>query len=258
MEKRNEHQPATQVKSLEKALSILELMIEERRDLSLTEISKKLNLVKGTVHRILDTMKSHQFVRQDPASLKYGMGHLTLKMGTTFQKEEYLVKILNPHLIQLSKLCSETISVSILESREIRYIARIESREVLRVAIGEGTIFPAHCTATGKILLSTLPEDKLRSLYCGKEKLEKLNKNSIGTLSRLVRELAGVRKENIAYDFEEALEGVNCIAKPIRNSKNDVVAAISISGPVSRMTNGRLSELSALLVTITSNISKEL
>ena len=255
---KNKHKPNYPVKSLEKALIILRLMIEERQPLSLTEIGKKLNFGKGTVHRILATLRSHQFVRQDPKTLKYGLGFMAAEMSTAIKAEDYIVVIIKPHLKKLSESCPEAISASILEFNEIRYIARFESSESLRVSIGAGTKFPAHCTATGKVLLSALSNEQLEKMYDDRENIQKLTKNSIDSFRRLLKELKRVRKENLAMAAEEALVGVNCVARPIRDSKNAILTAISISGPVSRMTKQKMLEFADLLQDTSDEISKEL
>ena len=254
----NRHKPNYPVKSLEKALILLQLLIEERQPLSLTEIAKKLNFGKGTVHRILATLRSHQFVRQDPKTLKYGLGFIAAEMSTAIKTEDYIVKIIKPHLKKLSESCPEAISASILEFSEIRYIARFESSEPLRVSIGEGARFPAHCTATGKVLLSALSTEQLARLYERHEDIPTLTKNSIDTFTRLLKELEQVRDKNMALDFEEALVGVNCVARPIRDSKNEIITAISISGPASRMTKQKMLNFAELLQVTSTEISKEL
>jgi DNA-binding IclR family transcriptional regulator len=254
---KSKHRPNYPVKSLEKALIILRLMIEERQPLSLTEIGKKLNFGKGTVHRILATLRSYQFVRQDPKTLKYGLGFMAAEMSTAIKAEDYIVNIIKPYLKTLSDSCPEAISASVLEFSEIRYIARYESSEPLRVSIGEGTRFPAHCTATGKVLLSALSNDQLEKMYDGHQEIPTLTKNSIGSFKRLQKELQRVRNESLAFDFEEALVGVNCVARPIRDSKNEIIIAISISGPVSRMSKQKMLEFAQLLQDTGVEISKE-
>jgi DNA-binding IclR family transcriptional regulator len=257
-DERSKYRPNYPVKSLEKALNILKLMIEERQPLSLTEIGKKLNFGKGTVHRILATLKSHQFVRQDSMTLKYGLGLMAAEMSSVIKAEDYIAKIIEPYLKKLSESCSEAISASVLESDEIKYIVRFESSEPLRVSMGVGTRFPAHCTATGKVLLSAINDEKLKQIYEGREKIPTLTKNSIGSFTRLLKELERVRNENIALDFEEALVGVNCVACPIRDLKNNILTAISISGPVYRMTEQKMLKYAELLKATSTEISKGL
>ena len=179
-------------------------------------------------------------------------------MSTAVNAEDYIVKIIRPHLKKLSESCSEAISASVLEFNEIRYIARFESSEPLRVSIGEGTRFPAHCTATGKVLLSALSNEQLEKMYVGREKILTLTKKSIGSFTRLLRELKQIRNENLAFDFEEALVGVNCVARPIHDSKNKILIAISISGPVSRMTKQKMLDFAQLLQVTSTEIAKQL
>jgi DNA-binding IclR family transcriptional regulator len=244
---RHHSAPRYPVKSLEKALAILKLLSKGERDLSLTEIAESLGFSKGTVHRILDTLKAFEFVHQDPSNLRYGLGLQILDLRSASHRDAFLRKVLASPLKRLSEKCREAISAAVLEYNEIRYIARFESSEVLRVSIREGTRLPAHCTATGKVLLSSLSVDYLHRLYGPHAGLVGLTHNSITSFTKLEKELKKVRNENAGYDFEEALVGVNCVARPIRNSKNEVVAAISISGPVSRMTREKMLEFSVLL-----------
>jgi DNA-binding IclR family transcriptional regulator len=178
-------------------------------------------------------------------------------MGSTISEELFLRKAMKPALRELSEQCNEAISASILEYNEIRYIARFESREVLRVSVPEGTRFPAHCTATGKILLSALSDDYLKKLYNTKSALVSCTNNSITSFKKLSEVLKRVRKEGVAYDFEEAVVGVKCVARPVRRKDGEVVAAISISGPVSRMTKEKMLEFSQLLLNTTTRMSRE-
>ena len=169
----SDNEPKYPVKSLEKGLSILRLMIGEGREFGLTEIVENLGFQKGTAHRILSTLRASQFVQQDPGTKKYGLGRFAFEMGSAIREEHFLRKALKPALRELSEQCNEAISASILVYNEIRYIARLESKEVLRVSIREGTRFPAHCTATGKILLSALSDDYLKKLTVSGLKIEK-------------------------------------------------------------------------------------
>jgi DNA-binding IclR family transcriptional regulator len=95
-------------------------------------------------------------------------------------------------------------------------------------------------------------------MYDGRENILTLTKNSIGSFTRLLKELKRVRNENLALDFEEALVGVNCVARPVRDSKNEILTAISISGPVSRMTKQKMLKFAELLQDTSAKISKEI
>ena len=246
------------MKSLDKALSILELMILERKNLALTDIAVKSGLGKGTVHRMLGTLKSRMFVHQDPDTRKYGLGIRALEMGSAVKKDEILRKAMQPGLRKLLHQCGETVNGAVLEHNEIKYIYRIESEKPLRFSLEVGTRFPAHCTSTGKIMLADLSDQNLNRLYGETERLDKMTENSIGSFEELMEAIRVVRKNGLAFDLEETLIGVNCIAAPIRNSKKEVVAAISISGPKERVTKAKMPSFASLILEASAEISKEL
>lgn len=256
--KQNTSQHKYSVKSLEKALLVLELMTEKGRDVSLTEVAQELNLGKGTVHRIVSTLRVRGFVDQNPDTKKYSLGMRVFEMGSAISKEKFLKKVMKPELLVLSGECKETVSASLLENDEIRYIARLESKQVLRVSIREGTRFPAHCTASGKVLLAALSDEELKEVYQRSDHLITLTENSIPSLGELMETIQEVRVKDVAIDYEEALIGVYCIAVPIKNSKNRTIAAVSISGPKERMTPRRMKELSGMLMVTAGKITRKI
>ena len=222
------------------------------------DIAMKSGLGKGTVHRILGTLKSRRFVHQDPDTKKYGLGIRALEMGSAVKKEEILRKAMRPALRELLRLCRETVNAAILEHNEIVYIYRLESEEPLRFSLQVGSRFPAHCTSTGKIMLADLSDQDLYELYGGTEDLGRLTENSIRSFEQFMKEIRDVRQKGLAFDLEETLAGVKCIAAPVRNGKGEVVAAISISGPRERMTRKNMSFFAPLIMEASKKISKEL
>lgn len=222
--------------SLEKALSILELVLDEGRNLSITEISQKLGMGKGTVHRILSTLKARKFFQQDSKTKMYGLGVRTLEIGAASKREKFLRKAMAPFLMELFEKCKETVNVAVWEYNEIRYIYRLESEEMLRISAPAGARFPGYCAATGKILLSYFSDDDIRRIYGREKALKKYTKHSIGSIDALIVEMKKVRVNKVAVDDEETLLGVYCVAAPVLNSNGECVAAISISAPKNRVT----------------------
>jgi IclR family transcriptional regulator, KDG regulon repressor len=228
------------------------------RDLSIAEISNEMNLPKGTSHRILSSLVQFKYARQDPLTKKYGLGARFLDIGSPIDKRQRLRAFIAPMLRQLCSKCTETVSVAILVKDEIEYIERYESEMILRVDIHVGTRFPAHCSSTGKVLLSSLPEEELDLRFKHRKNLRKCTDNSIGSLLALKEALAKVRREGVARDYEECLVGVHCIASPVLGRGGEVMAAVSISGPRERLTVGKMDELEPLLRETTEGISHEL
>ncbi|MCF8074681.1 MAG: IclR family transcriptional regulator [Desulfotignum sp.] len=239
------------VKSLEKALLILELMIDKGRNLSITEICHDLGYGKGTVHRILGTLKNRNFVHQYPATKLYGLGPRTLSIGSPGRKENFLRKTMAPFLRELHEECGETVNAAVNEYNQIRYIFRLESEEMLRISTPAGTRFPVHCSATGKIFLSFLSNEDIRRLHGGKPQLKKMTDRSISEMSDLISAVEKIRKTHIAFDDEEALSGVFCVAAPVVDAKGECVASISISTPKNRISK-EICRRFAKMITITA------
>ena len=247
------------MKSLAKALSVMDLIFAAQgQGLSIAHISQEMGLPKGTTHRILASLVDFKYARQDQRTKKYGLGARFLDIGSPFDKRQMLRAFIAPVLHSLRSKCTETLSVAVLVKDEIEYIERYESEMILRVDIHIGTRFPAHCTATGKILLSALTEEELDLRLEGRKSLRKPTDKSISSMATLKEALAEARREGVARDFEECLVGVQCIAAPVVGRGGEVVAAVSISGPRERLTIEKMNELEPLLRDATQGISHEL
>ena len=246
------------MKCLEKALSALDCIISARgRDISLTDLSRMLNLPKGTVHRILAVFVKNKYLQQDPNTKKYDLGLRFIDIECILNSRETLRAAMSPLLKQLYSKCKETVSAAIRVGNEIEYVDRYESEMHLRVAINIGTRFPAHCTAIGKVMLSTLSDAELRSIYKPGRRLSPRTQNSLVTYSQLRQDLNAVGIKGIAYDKEECLIGVNCMAAPIFNRESIVLAGVSISGPRIRLTIEKMEGLKPLLLGTAEKISGE-
>ena len=246
------------MKSLKKALSAMDyIILAEGGDVSVTDLSRQLNVPKGTIHRILSTLVQNKYLQQDPHTRKYGLGLRFIDIECVLNRRQTLRTAISPLLKQLYLNCKETVNAAVLVENEIEFIDRYESEMHLRVAIDIGTRFPAHCTATGKIMLSTLSDEELQKLYAPARELCKLTEKSVGTYPELRLALEKVRKEGVARDFEECLIGVHCIASAIVNREGKAVAAVSISGPRERLTIQKMDDLKPLLLDTTEKISNE-
>jgi DNA-binding IclR family transcriptional regulator len=240
--------------SLDKALSILELVLDQGRDLSITEISERLALGKGTVHRILSTLKEHKFFQQDSNTKMYGLGVRTLEIGAARRREMFLRKAIIPFVRDLYERCGETVNLAVWEYNEIRYIYRLESEEMLRISTPAGARFPGYCAATGKVFLSYFSDEDIRQIYGRKNAFKKYTKRTIDSVDALIAEIEKVRTKRVAIDDEETLSGVYCVAAPILNSKGECVAAISISAPKNRV----FSNTGAIFAGMVSDTAREI
>jgi len=248
------------IKSIHKALDVLEVLASEAKGLGLTEISKRLNMQLSTAHRILSTLKHRGYIEQESAKGRYRLGLKTLEIGLAMQAQLQLLERALPHLQKLAEVTKETVNLAILDPDcdEVVYIAKIDSPEVLKTDIKIGTKLLAHCTALGKVLLAFLPEEEFNRRFSNQNQLPTYTPNSLPTFEELKEDLAKVRKQNFAIDNEEFKIGVKCIAAPIRDSTGKVVAAVSIAGPTSRLSSERIDEFRKLVVDTANEISVKL
>ena len=236
------------IKSLVKALSIVEYLGTSPNGSTLTEISKKLHIGKSTVHRLLSTLLDHNFVWLDPLSSRYILGARILQLSDQLSHQSILIRYGDPILAHLCTATDETCNLGVLDGGDVLYLIMKESKNPLRMAGQVGKRLPAHCTALGKALLSEVPKEELGQYLGKKSHLMTPTAKTIATVPQLYADLLKIRQTRLAYDNEELYPGVACVASPVRDHLGRIIAAISISYPKNRVDSKRLQEFKALLL----------
>jgi len=247
------------IKSIEKALDLLELLSDKEKEIGITEIGKELHMGVSTVHRILTTLKCRNYIVQNRQTSKYMLGAKLFILGYKVQNTKNLIKVVMPFLQRLSTYTNETINFAILEGREVICLYKIESKEMLRAGLDIGTKIPAYSTSLGKVLLAFLPEHEFMMLYNdSNEKLTTFTSSTISSVEELRKRLKKIKKQRYAIDEEEFKIGVNCLGVPIINNEGKVIASISISGPKSRFNLSKMEKVKSMLIALSQDISKQL
>lgn len=248
---------AEKIKSIEKALNLLELL-SDNKEMSITEIGKKLHMGLSTVYRMLITLKCRGYVIQNQQTSRYTLAIKLFVLGCKVQRAMNLVKLVTPFLQKLSQHTKESINFAILEGREAVCLSKIESLEVLRTDIKIGAKLPAHCSAVGKGLLAFLSEQEFTILYSkDNEKLYTPTPNSISSVMELKKCLKKIKRDGYAIDKEEFKIGINCLGVPIINNEGKSIASISVTGPSSRFTLSEMKKLKNTLISISKDISNQ-
>lgn len=246
------------IKSLVKALSIVEHLGASPSGNTLTEISKRLHIGKSTVHRLLSTLMDHDFVWLDPLSSRYILGARILQLSDQLSHQSILIRYGDPVLAHLARATDETCNLGVLDGGDVLYLIMKESKNPLRMAGQVGKRLPAHCTALGKALLSEVPKEDLNQFLGKKGQLSSPTQKSISTVSDLYGELTKIRQTRLAFDDEELYSGVSCVASPVRDHLGRIIAAISISYPKNRVDAKRLQEFRSLLLESATELSSRL
>lgn len=234
------------IKSLDKALKLMEYIAGHGDGVSISELNKKYGFGKSTIHRLLATLKSAGYIRQTTES-HYILSYKLFDLTHRFEKNHPLLSLSKIYLKQLLNIIRETANLAILEHKDVLYVAKEESIHQLRATYPEGGTAPAHCTALGKAILSGLSDEELDGLYPNKMLLKKQTNMSISDPLSLKKEIQKVRKEGYARDMEEAAKGIKCLAVPIRNYTGNIIAAMSISFPTQRASSRILKKYALIL-----------
>lgn len=244
------------VRSVVKALRITERLADGPA--SVKTLAQELSLGTTTAYRLLSTLKSFGFIRQDPNTGLFVLGYKILEFSKKIEEQLPLMRLGRDHMLELHSLYDETVNFAVLEGTRVLYAGFRESTKPLRIGVRLGDRLPAHCTALGKALLSGKSNRELTQLYNHGQGLVKLTPNSITDFGELKRELQKVRASGVAIDQEEATLGINCVACPIRDFNGKIVAAMSISVPVHRVEEGRLKQFAQSLRDIGKRFSQDL
>lgn len=244
------------VQSIDRAISILKLFSENRRDMKLTEIADELDLNKSTVHGIISTLKYHGLIDQDEQTQKYRLGLYLMRLGDLVSNSIDMIEVAHPIIDQVSKNLNETVHLSRLEQSELVYLDKVESNQSIRISTAIGSRMPAYCTGMGKSLLAFSDLDKLDELL--PEELETLTPNTITDKTALIQELRDIRQRGFSIDNEESDIGLRCVAAPIFDYTGKAKYALSVSGPTVRITEERLETIIQVITEAAKRISFKL
>ncbi|MGO4890489.1 IclR family transcriptional regulator [Anaerobacillus sp. MEB173] len=240
------------VKSLYKALDILENLSDVGEKIGVNDLSKMVGIPSSTAHRILSTLESRGYVEQT-LNNKYTLGSKILELKTSVLQNNYLTNIALPILQNVVEKTRESTNLAVREHLEVIHILRLESPEVLRANI-KGFRLPIHSSATGKVLLAYAPDSIINELP---DQFSASTPNTITTKEELIFHLNKVKQQGYALDNEEGFTRVRSIAYPIYDNFNQVKSAISIVGPSERFDINKIPEYLKILEDASSEISKK-
>jgi IclR family acetate operon transcriptional repressor len=234
------------VRSLVRALSILNSLAECPNGVSLTELAQQVGLSTSTTHRLLTTLEEQRYVRFDHTTRFWTMGIQAFAIGSTFLKARNFADIARPQMRALMEETGETVNLAVLDGGEAVVVAQVECRQLMRALAAPGRRVPLHCSGIGKALLTSLSEGEIAHIL-QKHGLPRFTPTTLTTLTRLRTDLDHTRERGYAVDNEEHSIGVRCIAAVIHNEHGDAVGAISLSGPAVRVTQARTGSFGRLV-----------
>lgn len=218
-------------KSIVRTCDLLELFTDDHAVLSLKEISAITGDNRATLHHVLSTLVEIGWLERDRHH-KYQLGMRLLILGTRVLRRIQIEELADTHLRHLQQALHETTHLAVVEGTEAVYVKKIEAERSIRMASRVGMRVPLHASAVGKVLLTFNPH--LLAMVTG-HPLQARTRRTITDATQLNAHLDLVRRNKYAIDHEEFEDGLFCLAAPVYDYRGCVVAAVSASGPTSRM-----------------------
>lgn len=245
------------IQAIERAVAILNTFSTEEPELGVTELADRLELHKSTVHRFLVNLEAAGLVERNRHTSRYRLGLHIFELGGLVLQQMNLWDEALPFLEGLVRDSGETGHLAVLDGGEAVYIEKVEARRALRIPSAIGRGYPAHATSLGKVLLAHL-EPGARDALIDERGLHRCAPNTITDPDLLREELAQIRRQGYAVDDEEYEEGLRCIGAPIVGYTGQIVAAMGIGGPVTRVTPARADQLAELVMTAAGSLSRRM
>lgn len=221
------------IQVIERMMSLIDALAQTTEPLSLKALSKMTGLHPSTAHRILAAMTQTRLIDRCEAGT-YGLGMRFLELGNVVKSRFDIRQIALPFMQELHESLGEAINLGIRDEDDIVYLERTSSgRSLVRVVYLVGARAPLHLTSLGKLFLAGDSAANVRA-YAERTGLPGKTPYSLTSPMQLEQELETIRREDLAYDNEEAEIGLRCIAAPIRNDEGKVIAGLSISAPTER------------------------
>ena len=255
----NENLEAKTVQSLDKALIVLKA-VSEGDGLSLTDLAGITGITSPTVYRALSTMQQHGIVHFDEAAQLWSIGSGAFRIGNSFLRKTSIIEQSRPVMQQLMRDTHETANLGMVDDGDVIFLSQVETHEPIRAFHRPGSKGAIYASGIGKILFAYMDDGAARRVL-SRMQLQQFTEHTMTDVESLIAQKAEMQQAGYSYDNEERTLGMRCIAAPIFNSYGEAVAAISVSGPTSRIRQDDVDKLALLVkqsaATITSNIGGE-
>lgn len=248
------------IQTVANALKLLEAFHDEE-ELGVTELSRRLDLHKNNIFRLLATLELQGYVEQSSSTDRYRLAVGCLELGQAYLRSRGLLRRARPLLEEISAESSESSHLAVMRDFEIVHLDGVSSDQLVATGPRIGQKLPVHCTALGKVLLGCASE-AVHEAYDRSYPQKSFDSRTPATIvdsHKLFDHVRSVVLRGYALDLEECELGLACAAAPVFSESGETIAALSVSGPAFRLTEERLlGEIVPLVVDAASRLSHEL
>jgi DNA-binding IclR family transcriptional regulator len=229
------------LQSAGRILDVLLCFTKNHADWSIAELAEELGFHKSVTRRLVITLASRGFLRQDPFDKRYKLGLVLFELGSAIFPTEELVDLSRPFMKKLSKETDSSVFLTINADNQAVCVARVDSPNPLRVTFEVGRRSPLHAGASARAILAFLPDSRIRSIL--EEGLESFTDATITDVESLTKELNKTKELGYTISTGELDDRVTAIGVPIMDRNDQVLASLSISGPTTDFSPDRLLSL---------------
>jgi len=247
------------VSVIAKAIQILDMLVPQGSDkeVSVTMISRELDMPVQSVHRILNSLSEHGFVAQNQKTKKYKLGLSIMKYGFLMWDSLMFRSVSRPFMEELSRHTKETIYLASRENTEGVYIDCIDSPQILKISEPIGLKLPLFIGASNRVILAYMPQPLRDAIL---SETDWIDHPALKPLTReyVEKDMELIRNRGYAITDGEMTEGTTGIAAPIFSYENTVIGSLNIAGPSIRFTPDNIEKYSYFVKKYADQISKEL
>lgn len=245
---------ASGVRSVDRALVILQAVADKPGGATLADVARQLSLSPSTGHRLLTALQERGFVRFERRTGRWLVGRSALNVGANYAATRDIVALAQPFMQQVSRLCGETINLGLLEEGHVSFLYRVEPR-TRRSYVPQSSIrIPAHGSSIGKAMLSMMSEREIAP--CLEETmLTSLTPHTLVSQSALRQQFEIIRRDGYAIDDQENTLGLRCLAAPISDEYRRPIAALSVAAPIERLKFQQLAQLGSMIAGLAGEIT---
>ena len=244
------------VKSLYKALKLLDFFTNQNPERGISELAELSGLLKSSVHNIMSTFEVCGLIEKNPLTNRYGLGLKVLELSNVLSQDDVFSHIIVPYMNELAEATGETVFFATPYGTKVIYRESAFPNHSISVRAIRGVVAPMYCTGIGKAYLAYQSEAFIERVIA--EGLAPFTPNTITDSARFRKEMEEIRQRGYAVDNMEHEYGIKCVGVPIRNSGQNLIGSMSITGPSLRFTDRNIKEHAALMLSMAEQIKGRL
>jgi len=225
--------------SLARGLAVVRAFSDQRRSLTIAQISHKTGIPRAAVRRCLYTLKQLGYAESEQNN--FSLKPKILSLGYSYLSSTPLTVSAQPCLNAISRTLNESCSLAVLDNSEVLYVARSATSRIMSIALNTGSRLPAYCTSLGRVILANMPEEALNT-YLENVKLRAYTERTVVSVPRLREILAEVKQSGFAIVEEELEVGLRSIAVPVHGASGAVHAALNVGAQATRVSSRQLQD----------------